>query len=308
MALKMTDLDPVKASLVVGTVALFVLLCCNGILVWHNRQSRTLALAGGALLAASVLLVTQILYELQTPPEPQRDLIVVDYTIDRLTPQIRSWKYASGLITRNPKATWRLQKELAASASLVLRDPGAFSRDGTRLSEDFARFSLLSFLVNTQVDWQLKTRHFAGTMGHSFSAQPGSAPGERTTLKSEVLQHLLVGTGNMFAGGLTADGGEIWLPPKTSIALSTSTLTLTNPFCQIAVTLESSGGVLFTVPGEHGRTEQLPSAQPRYETRTLGFIVTATYFKLRAQSPDMPKYRTWAENCAVDLSDWFRSA
>src|SRR5258707_543543 len=117
MAGRLID-DPMRSALAIGAVALVGLAICASVVVWQNRQSRTLALAGGALLAAVVLLATQLLYELQPPWAPQRDLVDVEYTIDRQTPSIRSWKYSSGLIvTRNPAAASRFGKELAASAS-----------------------------------------------------------------------------------------------------------------------------------------------------------------------------------------------
>jgi hypothetical protein len=98
----------------------------------------------------------------------------------RRADEIRSWEYSTGLIMRNPGSAGRFGSELAASAPLPGRDPGAFSRDGARLSEDPAWVSLLSFLVNTQSDWQLKTRHFPGpTMGHVFSAQRTSSAAPR---------------------------------------------------------------------------------------------------------------------------------
>jgi hypothetical protein len=191
----------------------------------------------------------------------------------------------------------------------VSRDPGAFRREGERLSEDFAWFSLFSFLANTQSDWQLRTSHFSGpTMGHIDRAERVSSPNERTTLKVEILQNLLASSGNTFASSPIGGGPEMWWPPKTKLAWSTSELTLTNPFCQIAVTIEPAAAVNYTVPGDDGGLNQalLPSGQPRYATRLLKFTVTATYFKLRAQNPDMPRYRTWTENFAGDLRDWFR--
>ena len=51
----------------------------------------------------------------------------------------------------------------------------------------------------------------------------------------------------------------------------------------------------------------LPDKRPRFETRTGVIRVTVKYDWIRAQSRDMPKYQTWANDVVERARLWFEN-
>ena len=85
------SLDWLSVTLLIGVCALIVGIICLAIVAWANAGSRNLPLAVAALFAAVVLLIVQLPFELRSKSDTA--LFGAEFTIDRLKPEIRQWKY-----------------------------------------------------------------------------------------------------------------------------------------------------------------------------------------------------------------------
>lgn len=303
LPLRALPFDWLKLAVGIGAISGVIALVCVACLVWTNLSSRNLALASGALVGAIVLMVTQLAFELRQSTE--KDFLSVEYTIDREVPNIRQWIYS-------PTASgWRIGVEDGGGRSLGQRHPELFiSGDREKLTRDMTLFSVLGFFFWEEPDWQLKRTTFRGKTSITTITAPGSQPSECTMISRDFVIDRLRAAGNSFASaGEHLRAVSLCLPPKSTLNIAPDSLVLTNPYCEISFSLKSSGSVHFWIPGTGGDAPQLPSdGGAQYESRTIGVRVTVTYFALRAQHPEMPKYRDWTKQTREGLRTWFEAA
>lgn len=279
-------LDAVKLALIVNLAALSIVIITTILLAWNNVGSRNLALATGTLLAASVLYVIQLPFELRRTTE--RDRVTTEFTVDRAKPKIRQWLYVS--------PGERIGAEVGASEWLAQRDAGAFERDREKLTSDFMIVSLIRFLGFKEFDWQLRRVTFGGISGTIGLTQGVSKPHECTEVTHDELASQLERASNLFAGSL-GRMRSLCLPPNSIVELTERSLVIRNPLCSVAFDVELPGSVMF----------MKPTGGAHYETRPVGLNVETTYHALRANHRDIAKYRDWCERLVSDAHDWFES-
>ncbi len=304
LSLRVFAFDWLKIALGVGAISGLVALVCLGCVIWANGNSRNLALAAGALVGAIVLMAIQLAFELRAVTE--QDFFSVEYTIDRAVPYIRQWIYSvhgSG---------WRLSVEEGAGRALGQSHPELFLiGDREKLTRDMAVFSTLAFFFWEQRDWQLKRTIFKGkTTGTNIQTMLGSRPDECTMISGETVIDMLRTVGNSFASaGEPLQRRSVCFPPKSTLKILPDSLVLTNPYCEISLSFEPSGGVHFTKPGTGGDVPQLPSdGGAQFESRLTGIRVNIIYSALRAQDVKMTKYQNQTKQMFEGLRDWFESA
>jgi hypothetical protein len=294
------------AAFAVATVSLAYLLS-------QNSGSRNIALAAGALAGAAILLVVQLTFELRA--SESTDFITAEFTIDRAKPEIRQWRYG---LNQSP----RIMNDLNASGKFAASRPGQFDGDREKLTHDMVIFSLLAYLGVEQFDWQMKRTRFIGqSTGTQTLTMPGSRPDECAVVTKDQLRVMLLNAGNSFADGdMFFSQQFLCLPPRSTLQVTPDGVTLTNPYCEISFTLESSGGVRYGRPASDDKVPStaaevadfikrselpLPNGEPMFETRATGIRVTVRYSAIRAQHHDMPKYQDWSNRLVNGAQNWF---
>ena len=296
-------MDVVKTSLIVGGVALVIFAVSLGVVVWNNIQSRNVALAAGGVAAAIVLLSTQVWYELRQ--ETRREYIGVEYVVDRRDLSVSQWRPKdTETANRYPSSAARQLVESRASEALASNAPSEL-RSGN-IASDMLYFSLLSYLAQSQLDWQLEVWPL-GLRARSIQLAFPSAPAQCTPLPREKLESLRT---PRFAAVPLLRGpfdDRRCLPPKTSVGFdSRGVLVLENPFCRIEVS--STPGSSIAGHPEQGNRETLGSGEPRYLTEALGIQVLVTYAATRAHHGNMPKYQAWSDQFIGGLREWFEGS
>ena len=292
-------MDFVRAALVSNLFSIVVVLLTAGILAWNNASSRNIALATGTLAAAVLLFLIQIGFELRVTNE--RHFVTAELTIDHSEPSIRQWDYAG-------TTSWRISREVEASKWLGSHKPNIFSENPEKVTTDLVLFSLVSQLASTGYDWQIHKATFTGkSAGIVMTWQRMSQPSECTNVDETQLRRLLERTGNIYAEApLHVIGGNLCLPPKTSISLTEVKLEITNPFVQLVFLLQPSGAVSYMKPGT-GSAVSLPNGGSQYETRLIGIQVDINFRALRANHRVMPKYQAWTADLLRETRKWFES-
>jgi hypothetical protein len=294
--------DPLRFALWVGLAAMIVGLGCLGALAWHNTGSKNLMLATSTLAAAVILFVTQLPFELTT--EPDTDFFSVEFTVDRVIPQIRQWSYPP--VSPN-NATWRLGRETSASNFLAENEPARFDGDRASLTLDMVLHSMVSHLGAQQFDWQQKRTVLQGpTVGVIWATERVSKTEECTVIFPQEIQAKLAAAGNAFAHAhLLVMTGQLCLPPKASLNITNSKLEISTPFCTISFTLVPSTAVINAKPESGGAVPTLKNGEPRYETRVTGIRVSVKYSRLRAQHKSMKKHKEWSNRLVESTRIWF---
>jgi hypothetical protein len=292
-------MDTVKVAIIVNVVAIIFAIVAGGIVAWENVTSRNLVLGWAALAGTAFLFLFQLPLELRRSITTHS--INAEFTIDRLERQIRQWEYS--------KAAWREFAELGATAWLTSQNPGAFERDREKLTVDFAIFSLLSFLTHKEFDWQLSTSDYKSKSGNIVvAAKPISRPDECTEFKETDLRALLKKAGNLLAEApLSITSGKLCLPPKTEIDISTNSLVIRTPICQLSFNAHLAGYVDYTKPRSREMPPQLPSGGAQFETRLVSFRVENMFFALRAHHRESGKLREWSSRLLSRAQEWFES-
>jgi hypothetical protein len=287
-----------RVLLVATVVALAAALLCVVLTVWTNAASRNIALAGGTILAATVLFMTQLFFELQG--SNAKTIVSAEYTIDLAKPEIRQWDYDN-------TPGWRLHVETTASAWLVQSNPQAFNGDRVKLTNDLLLYSVLGYFGYEQFDWQLDRIVLTGsTFGQETRMQRLSTAGECAAYPPNELARLLRQAGNLFSGHpQSIIGGALCLPPHSILTVTSDQIEIANSFCNVLFKVRPTGSTSFTVPGLRGEVVQLPTGGSRYETRLTGLEVTIDYHGLRAQHKQLSKYRAWAERVVAGATIWF---
>jgi len=296
-------MDPIKIAAVVGLIAAVALAFCIGYIVTQNLSSRNLALAVGAMAGSVLLLVVQLAFELR-PDRLRPRLISAEYTIDRSKPQIRQADYTA-------TSGWRLSLDIGASDGLAGSHPDYFQGDRSKLTLDMVMFSLIAYLGTEQFDWQMVRRQWTGSsVGSVIRWQPSSRPGQCTTITHDEIRSLLKNSGNAFADARISVGPQqICLPPGSKMEITPTTLKLTSPFCRMLFVLLPADTTVFYRPGSGGRDQPLlKNGESVYETRVTGIEVEVRFSAWRAQHPEMPRYKDWAEEVGERAQEWFQGA
>src|SRR5262249_51693165 len=143
-----------------------------GFIAWENRGSSNIGLSAGALGGAMLLFGLQLLFQLRGTDV--NDFISTEYTIDRATPQIRTWDY------KLPGMAARFGAEAAASEWLAKISPQLFddTKEQEKLTVDMTVFSLLAYFGNEMRDWQTDYRTYRGSIGILMTGQALSTDDE----------------------------------------------------------------------------------------------------------------------------------
>lgn len=298
ISLKIWTFDYIKIALLVSIISGLISGICLGYVAWENGNSRNLALGAGTLAGAALLMGVQLLFELRRPAVT-KDVFSVEYTIDRAVPSIRQWAYSRS-------SSWRADAEINAGKYLGKNYPNLFNKNREKLTNDMAIFSIVAFLFWNQQDWQLKRAIYKGkTVGNLTTTAFGSKSEECTPITQDLVIKKLHAAGNSFASsGQYLPNWHLCLPPNSTMVISSDGLILENPFCKISFTLQSAGWVSNIKP-ETQYSPLLPNGDSRYETRVINIKANVTYFALRAQNVEMPKYQSWATRTLDGLRNWF---
>jgi hypothetical protein len=141
-------LDSVKATLMVGLVAVLVGVVLLTCFAYINTGSRNTSFAVAALFGSFVMLLLNLLFDLQG--STVETIIPTEYTIDLRTPRIRQWVYPSTLGNR-------YFTETTASTEALQNNREIFTlKNQDKLAHNMIIFSMLSYLIFEQHDWQTK--------------------------------------------------------------------------------------------------------------------------------------------------------
>jgi hypothetical protein len=140
--------------------------------------------------------------------------------------------------------------------------------------------------------------------------QAVSKDNECTAFTPSDLKSQLLKARNFFAGvpSLTIFSGRLCLPPKSTLQLSTRSLLIRNPICQVLFELDPSTTVDYSKPRSSGEVPQLlGGGEAQFETRLFGLKVETTYFALRVNHRDSGKYRDWCSWIVKGAQEWFEN-
>ncbi len=234
-------------------------------------------------------MLVQVPFELKQ--STSEEFLSVEVIIDKSVPSI--WYY--GNTSSGPSR--RISAKDGTGAILGKNNPDVFKRDGDILAQQMAIFSIVGFLFWDQFDWQIKRTNLINRTGESTTIiEPASRSKECTNLSRKEIFEKLQEFRNPFAFAIEyIPDRPICLPPKSEIRISTDKLVVSNPFCEISFSFDTRGGVDF-MPNGNGAT---------MERRVIGIRATVTYFALRAQHFEMPKYQLWSQSIFDGLRSWF---
>ncbi len=292
----MKHIDYVQVALIANLIAIFVAIVTAIIVAVNNSGSKNVPLAAAALVGVTVGYLIQLPFELSKTVH--REIIGVDFVIDRLQPVLRQWVYDIG------GSGWRIPVEVGASNWLTKNDSTVFDELERRdkATRDILLFSLLSFLTHEEYDWQLERKSY-GTLQ---TTQVVSKPAECSSYVESDLREKLRNAHNAFADGpFQVLSGKLCLPPRTTLEISPDAVTLQNPFCRIAFVAEHPAHSIFNVDPKTRQYVPFSSTEPRFEIRTMGLNVETTFFRLRAQHPDNGRYRAWSSRIVSGARAWF---
>jgi hypothetical protein len=165
------------------------------------------------------------------------------------------------------------------------------------------------------------------TAAGEMSSPKSDPTGDSTIIRAEDFSKYL--RGNQFADLQLSLGAlhELVLPPRTKVATkppsegpaSTSTIRLDNPFCRVEIEISSRGAgtglgsfARFGQPGEWRPAVDIhgPSTMYSFEpvSGRLGLVfyrmsVTASFSALLSGHPEMPAYKTWANELLASLRE-----
>lgn len=295
----MKQFDYLQIALVVNVVAIFAAIVTAILLAWNNAGSKNMPLAAAALVGVTVGYLLQLPFELVKSTD--QETIGIELTIDRTNPVLRQWAYNFG------STGWRIHAEVGASEWLTKKDPKAFDTEGARekATSDMIVFSVLSFLMAEEFDWQLERKKY----GHMQTIQGASNPKECSSFVEPDIRAKLTEANNVFQGApMMISSGKLCLPPGSALIVSPDNVTIRNHFCQIVFRVEHPAKSIFFVDPATRGVNLLPNGEARYETRTMGLNVETTFFRLRAQHPDIRRYRAWTTRLKERIDSWFSEA
>jgi hypothetical protein len=290
-------LDYPRIAVYVGGFAVVVVILCMLVIGVANNGSRTIWLAIGAVLGSILLLVTQLVFELQSTSAVA--VLRTEFTIDKAKPKIVQFHYPiSG-------ASSRVTNETGANKFLLETNPSAFN-DTNKLWKDMSLFSLVVYLWNEQHDWQVARDELGTIQRFQFLSSPDKTE-QCTKVNIAKIQGQLRKIGNSFADyklqGMPFE--YMCLPPNSSIDITPDRVVIDTPYCTIRFDVEGMVMSQFSSPGSPQERPTLQNGQPRFETRTGIIRITINYNRLRAQSRMMGKYQAWANDVVARARTWF---
>jgi hypothetical protein len=289
-------LFPLKPILILALLGLGIALTAAIVLAWSSPTAK-IAIATATLFGAAVLFVLQLAFELRGSEES--DFVSVEFTIDRARPVLRQWRYTSG-------PPYRLHYEEGASAWLAKNSPAAFSGDRERLMHDFVLAEILLFFAREQFDWQLAKTTFAGSTFKETTAHPVSKEDDCTKVRPADFAAALRRAGSALAGyEFLIFGDAVCFPPRTTMILNDSSLTLSNPFGSLQFTVVPAGGVIYMEPGTGEPSPTLANGEAQFETRLVGIRIVNRQAALYSQHRDAPKQAAWRKRVISELHSWF---
>jgi hypothetical protein len=170
-----------------------------------------------------VLLCIQLQFELRS--SRTSEFISTEFTYDLAKPTLHRWQYPVSL-------SERAANELSASEHLSATDPEKFTGDQPdrdRFVRDMSIFSLVTYIVAKQHNWQTKRRRAKVQNGSIEFYQWISRPEDCSFISDEELRGMLQKAGNVFAD-VRWPPDISWrstcLPPKTTMRVDAQSLVL----------------------------------------------------------------------------------
>lgn len=100
-------------------------------------------------------------------------------------------------------------------------------------------------------------------------------------------------------------GRPVCLPPHTTMTVTSSSLTLSNPFGSLEFTIVP-GSLAHLEPGtDNTPSPVLPNGEPQFETRLFGIRVVNRQTALYSQHRDAEKQAEWRKRVISGLHSWF---
>ena len=289
------EFDWLRGAVIVAVVGMLATALAVGKIGYETLASRNLVLACAALIGAMAFFGIQLWLELQ--PMTLHQTIGVALVVDPNKPGILHVRRSP---TVTPGNIWWIgsRASIEQNASRIL-PPNVLEYERTQRQEsyfkmveallDFALFSLLGYLVDSQEDWQIQRVAVMGRSSGTSVVQ--TSPSRRGRVCKEFhqveLRDLLRQAGNMFADAdLRVSPNGMCLPPKSAIRVTKDRLVLDTPFVAVGFHFQPYGGAF----------EQLAA-----------FNVSLEYHRLRSQHHDLGEYRTWADRLVTGARTWFES-
>lgn len=275
-----------KIAIWVGGISAAVALACFACVVWSNGSSRNLVLSAGALAGTVMLTLVQLPFELTQ--KTTEESFAIKILLDRSLPTI--WILNKG----SSGGSVRINAKDGPGAFIGKTNPQLFGMNWEKLARELTILSILGYIFSEKFDWQMKKATWVDERGTLESLIIStSRPDECTLISRDKIVDELIRSGNPFAGAAKKflDDRQICLPPNSQVEISNGTLNLTNPFCQISFTFDLQASVMNT--------------SPEREEKILGIRGKITYFSLRAQHVEMPKYELWTKDIVNGLKSWY---
>jgi hypothetical protein len=291
-------LDSIKVTLIVGVATVFfgvVLLAC---FAYMNTGSRNISFAVAALGASTAMLLLTLFFDLQG--STVETMIATEYTIDARTPRIRQWVYPSTLGNR-------YISETTASTEALQINPEMFTwgENGEKLAHNMIIFSILSYLIE-QHDWQAKKEVVVYSDGIATRTSFISTQNSCSLVTYDELRKALSDSGNIFGTfKWYSPFKTICLPPETTISITPSSVTVSNPFWKIVFDVEEHSSGFAGRPTRRGDNPMLENGNPQFWTWQTPIRVTTQYSGWRAQHRDKQKYQDWAQSLVEGIRRWF---
>lgn len=297
---KEPSVDFIHIAMWATGISLIVAIIGAGIVVSRNVGSSTLAISTAALVGTAVVFGLQMYFELQRSAD--MDHVSTNFTLDASVPSIRQWEYPLGSLGR-------ASAEVRASSWLKDNNAKVFDIDRDKLFSDFTIFSFVSFLMQSEFDWQLRRVEYPALhLGTSVTLQPTSKDKECAIYRQEDVRAKLKTAGNLFADSDLGGANRLCLPPDTTLEISPHSITFENHFCRAMWKLDEIPiSMSHMKPGSQGDVPMTASGKPQFDSRVSGLNAEVTYFALRAKSPAMQKHKAWITRLMIDSHTWFES-
>lgn len=227
-------------------------------------------------------------------PEPIRDeeSITTALTIDRAKPFIRQFRYSID-------DGQRMSVETTAAQWIVDHDKNVFNLDRSKLTRDLVIFSLIGFLRSNEGQlWEIHPHRIGSVI--TFHEDPGRTC---TLVADSDIRASLRDSGNIFAFTPIFTRQPVCLPPASHFTATSDSINLRGKGYELYFILDREVGVNFMNPGAGEQLPRLPNGEMRYETRSEGVDVMATYFP--DELSDVGKYREWGSRLVKAAKRWF---